>query len=60
MIKLWVFANGTKFWRSNMQWHRANGPAIVRDNGQMEWYWYDRPVTEYEHMMLVAQETAND
>ena len=60
MIRLRVFANGAKLWRSNSQYHRANGPAVTYASGIREWWWYDQSVTEFEHMMLYVQEPAYD
>lgn len=52
---------GTKMWLLRGNRHRANGPALVYNNGQNTLYfWYGRQVTEYEHMMLAAQEKSND
>ena len=59
MIELKIWANGDKFWYCNNQSHRANGPAIILIAGGQLWYWYGQRVTEYEHMMLVAQEQSN-
>ena len=33
-----VYPNGTKFWRSNGQLHREDGPAIECATGDKEWY----------------------
>ena len=55
MISLTITQHGNRFWILNNYWHRANGPAIMLD-GTLYWCWHDREVTEYEHMMLVAQE----
>jgi hypothetical protein len=60
MIRLRICANGFKLWYSNFQHHRVNGPAVQWSNGDREWYYRDRRVTEYELMMLSAQEQAND
>ena len=56
MVKLRIWSSGDKFWFLNDGWHRAHGPAIVWIDGITTWYWYDRRVSEYEHMMIVAQE----
>ena len=38
MIKLTISTRfGNKFWFCNNDWHRANGPAVVRGSGS---YWY--------------------
>jgi len=58
MVSLYISDGGNRFWIVNHQYHRANGPAVVY-NGDQEWWWYDLPVTEYEHMILVAQEVTN-
>lgn len=59
MVELVITLDGVQFWYLGDDRHRANGPAIVRVNGTVAWYWYDQPVTEFEHMMLVAQEIVN-
>ena len=57
MVNVYVSINGHKLWLLDGRWHRVNGPALVWANGVSEWYFYDLQVTEYEHMMLMAQET---
>ncbi len=59
MVRLFIWSNGAKWWWLEYQHHRANGPAIVWANGKTFWYWRGRPVTEFEHMILVEQELAN-
>ena len=56
MIELKIWANGDKFWYCNNQSHRANGPAIVWIDGTSFWFWYGNRVSEFEHMMLSANE----
>jgi hypothetical protein len=60
MVRLRFTLGGHKAWFLG-DWcqHRSNGPAIVRVNGKLSWYWYGREVTEYEHMMLLEQEQIN-
>ena len=60
MVKLIIWSGGAKWWWLEYQHHRANGPAVQWSNGDREWYYRDRRVTEYELMMLSAQEQAND
>ena len=60
MISLRIFLDGVKGWVYNNQRHRANGPAIAYPNGYMVWYWYDREVDEFKHMILAGQEQLND
>ena len=59
MVELRIWSSGSKFWFLNHQYHRANGPAMVWDDGYQEWFLHSKPFTEYEHMMLVAQEQSN-
>ena len=59
MIKLCMWNDGTKRWYLNRQIHRANGLAVCWSDGDCEWWWRNRRVTEYEHMMIVAQEHLN-
>lgn len=59
MVNLLIYGNGYKWWFLNDQYHRANGPTIVWTNGDRFWFWYDRRVSEFEHMMLAAQERTN-
>ena len=59
MVRLRIVDDGIKFWYLNELWHRANGPTICWDDGDRQWYWHDQEVTEYEHMMLLAQEQIN-
>ena len=59
MIKLFIYRSGNKYWYLDQVYHRANGPAVVYKSGDQEWWWYDREVTEFEHMMIVAQEHVN-
>ena len=59
MVRLHIWSYGTKFWYSNNLLHRANGPAIILIAGGQLLYWYGQRVTEYEHIMLVAQELIN-
>ena len=59
MVRMRLWEDGLKVWFRDEHWHRANGPAIDRPNGDQEWWWYDREVTEFEHMMIVAQEHVN-
>ncbi len=55
MIRLSIWQNGNKFWFLNNKWHRAIGPAVIWKDGHRVWFWYGLPVSEFEHMMLVAQ-----
>ena len=59
MVELRVVTAGGKYWYSNNQLHRANGPAIDWDSVVIARYWHGKRVTEFEHMMLVAQETTD-
>ena len=55
--------DGTNFWYWCGLRHRVDGPAIIDNDGSdggKWWYWHGQEVTEYEHMMLSAQEQAND
>jgi hypothetical protein len=45
-------------WYCRGQRHRADGPAVLQKTSNSIWFWYDRRVTEFEHMMLAAQEQA--
>jgi hypothetical protein len=56
MVKLHIYDNGDHHWYLNELWHRANGPAIRWNGGILYWCWQGQPVTEFEHMMLSAQE----
>ena len=60
MVKLIIWSGGTKRWYLNHERHRSNGPTVCWFDGGYEWWWHNRRVTEYEHMMLAGQETAND
>ena len=59
MVRLRIYKSGDKYWYLNNLLHRANGPAVIWNSVNYEWFWYDHEVTEYEHMMLVAQEQSN-
>ncbi len=59
MVRLHISEDGDRFWFLNQHFHRANGHAIVWAFGTCVWFWYGQVVTEYEHMMLVAQEQLN-
>ena len=59
MVKLEIWRSGTKFWFLDKICYRARGPAITWYDGETIWVWDDREVTEYEHMMLSAQEQSN-
>ena len=59
MVNLRVGTAGGKYWLLNYQRHRANGPAVTWPDSSVLWCWHDQEVTEYEHMMLVAQERSN-
>lgn len=56
MFRLRIHKSGDKYWYSNNLLHRANGPAVIWNSVNYEWFWYDHEVTEFEHMMLAAQE----
>ena len=56
MVKLRIYHDGDKFWLYNNRTHRIDGPAILWKDGPVCWFWYGQPVSEFEHMMLVAQE----
>ena len=60
MVRLRMWDNGDRYWYFNNQRHRANGPAIINMDGSCYWFWHDQLATEYEIMMLVAQEKSND
>ena len=60
MIKLRIWSTGTKMWFVNNQLHRANGPAVRWSNSEQEWWWYGQEVDEFEHMMRMTPEMAND
>ena len=60
MVEIDIWKNGAKFWLLNTQRHRSNGPAIINMDGSCYWFWHDQLATEYEIMMLVAQEKSND
>jgi hypothetical protein len=47
-------------WFVNNQLHRANGPAVRWSNSEQEWWWYGQEVDEFEHMMRMTPEMAND
>ena len=62
MISLDISSVGHKYWWVNYSRHRANGPAIVAVNKKLAfhwygtfWFWYGKPVSEFEHMMLVEE-----
>ena len=61
MIELAIAPNGNRGWMRNGGFHRADGPAIISYSSQLQfWVWHGRWISEYEHMMLVAPEQAND
>ena len=33
-----IYADGSKFWRQNCKYHRADGPAIEDANGNKHWF----------------------
>ena len=61
MVDLVITPGGSKVWFLNGEWHRANGPAVISviysDNTR--WFWHGTELSEFEHMMLVAQEQTN-
>ena len=36
--KMYVDANGTKYWSLNDKFHREDGPAVEYPDGQKDWY----------------------
>ena len=60
MVSLYLSTTNIKVWYLDDIWHRDNGPAVTLSNGCPEWWWHNRRVTEYEHMILAGQETVND
>ena len=60
MVEFYICKNGDKYWYLDEQGHRANGPSIMLISGVRWWFWNGQQVTEYEHMMLVAQARLHD
>ena len=56
MVELLIQNTGNRGWLRNGGFHRANGPSIMLISGVRLWFWNGQQVTEYEHMMIVAQE----
>jgi hypothetical protein len=56
MVKVRIWDDGVTVWYLNGLCHRDNGPSVVWPDGILQWYYRDLLVTEYEHMMLMAQE----
>ena len=52
-----VFTDDKQLWRrkdfNTWHWHRLRGPAVIRRNGEEEWYRDDEPYepTAHEKMM---------
>ena len=40
MIYLTLYADGSKYWICNQQYHRDNGPAVVHSDGHTE-FWFN-------------------
>lgn len=53
-ITLYINRNGDKSWESDEEHHRANGPAIVRQDGVRRWYWHGMYCTPAEHAEFSA------
>jgi len=51
-----MICNGDKKWYHHNNLHRADGPAIERASGEIEWWWSDKPygtIDEwYEHSCI--------
>ena len=43
-----VYANGTKYWYQNGQWHREDGPAVEYASGTKYWYLNGENLSEEE------------
>ncbi len=46
------FPSGTKFWFKNGKLHREDGPAIIRDDGNVEYWIDDKPITKEAQEMF--------
>ena len=42
MIRLVIRMHGAKWWYSDEQRHRLNGPAVVYDTGSLAWHNYGK------------------
>ena len=54
-----VHPNGNKEWRLNGKWHREDGPAIERANGDKQWWLHGENLTEEEHRQRTSSQTCN-
>ena len=45
-------SNSSKVWFDNGDWHRLDGPALERLNGDNEYWVNDKKITELEHKLL--------
>ena len=43
--KMYVDANGTKYWSLNDKFHREDGPAVEYVDGTKRWFFKDEEVT---------------
>ena len=52
-VKVW--ADGSKFWYLNGEYHREDGPAIEWADGDKFWWLNDEEVTEEEHKRMTSK-----
>ena len=57
-VKVW--ADGSKFWYLNGEYHREDGPAIEWADGDKFWWLNDEEVTEEEHKRMTSKVSRND
>lgn len=43
MVYLTLYADGSKYWRCNQQYHRDNGPAIISIGSHQSWLRHGMP-----------------
>ncbi len=54
------WADGHKYWLQNGRYHRIDGPAVERANGDKKWYINGKKLTQEEHFNAVSEEAQID